>query len=129
MAKFTQETDTRAQPRWAGDYLNREHLLPGGARLVAADFTADSSGRKPVASGTIVGRTTAERNAAAGWGPAADTDNEVRVVAFDVLDAARSNEFEIYRPGSIVKLDMLPAAPSAAVEALLRATYDVVKGV
>lgn len=130
MARIVQESDTRTSPRWAGDWNDRIHLLPGGGKVDAAAFAANAQGRKPVPSGTLLGRTNAERDAGNPWGPAADTDDEICLLAFDIVDAAVNPECEIYRPlvGGVVKLQFLPAAPSAAVLAKLRAAYNVVKG-
>lgn len=129
MAKVTQESDTRTSPRWAGDWNDRIHLLPGGAKVDAAAWAADGNGRKLLPSGTLLGRTNAERDAGSPYGPAADTDDEIALLAFDI-DAAKNPECEIYRPlvGGVVKLAYLPAAPTSAVLAKLRVAYNVVKG-
>ncbi len=188
---------------WIGDYLDREHLLPGGARLDAAQFRAEDavvvtvgaagavagatsipvtalSGpipngtvldfggakfarltaaavagattltvaalptalaagdtatypgtlKKTVVSGTAVGRTFAERDAGTGFGPAVDTDNEIFLLAFEVTDAARDPNCELYRHGSIVKENFLPgfAAHPAALQTALRSRYQFVRG-
>lgn len=125
---------TLGAPEWAGDFLNREHLIPGGAKVNSADagFVADSEGRKPIPAGTVLGRTIAERDASTGYGPCADTDpaGEVYIVAFDVTDALDIDDVELYRPNSIVKENFLPgwAGLSAAVKALVRARYLCVRG-
>lgn len=41
MAQMTQATNTITPPSWAGDFFNREHLVPGGARLDASQFLAE----------------------------------------------------------------------------------------
>lgn len=107
---------TLTTPRWAGDYLGRESLIPGGARLDAAAFAADAEGRKGVPSGTAIGRTLAERDAGAGFGPAAATDDEIYLTAFDVTDAARNPDVELYRPGRVVKENYLPGWADLAAE-------------
>jgi hypothetical protein len=130
----TQTGPTLGAPEWAGDFLNREHLIPGGAKVNAADagFVADSAGRKPIPAGTVIARTIAERDASTGFGPAADTDpaSETYIVAFDVTDANDINDVELYRPNSIVKENFLPGwgALSAAVKALVRARYLCTRG-
>jgi len=117
-------------PVWAGDFFDREHVLPGGARLDAAAFAADGTGRKLVVSGTLVGRTYTERAAGAAFGPAADTDNEVFVVVFDVDDAARNPDVDLYRPGSVLREDRLPGfgGLSAALQGKVRSAYVTIIG-
>ncbi len=85
---------------------------------------------KTVQSGTVLGRTIAERDANTPYGPAADADDEVRILVFDVTDANVNNDVTIYRPGALVKDNFLPgfAALSAAVQAKLRSTYVCTKG-
>lgn len=189
---------------WIGDYLDREHLIAGGARLDAAQFvdseavaatvgaagaaqgatsvpvaalsgpipagtlldfggakfarttalaaagattiavaalpTALVSGdratyaprgaAKNIPSGTLLGRTLAERDANTPFGPAADADDEVYLLAFDVTDAANNADCTLYRPGSIVKENLLAtfAGLSAALKAKVRASYLCVRG-
>ena len=193
-----------APAAWVGDYLDREHLIPGGARLdptqfadaevvaatvgaagaalgatsvpvaaltgpipsgtildfgsakfarttalaavgattiaVAALPTALVSGdkatysprgaRKNIPPGTLVGRTLAERDAETPFGLAADADDEVYLIAFDVTDAANNADCELYRPGSLVKENFLGtfAALSPALKTKVRATYQCVRG-
>jgi hypothetical protein len=38
VARVVVTANTLTGPAWIGDYLDREHLLPGGAQLVAAEF-------------------------------------------------------------------------------------------
>jgi hypothetical protein len=40
MARIVQSTNQLSGPVWAGDWLNREHLVPGGARVDPAQFVA-----------------------------------------------------------------------------------------
>jgi len=107
--------------------------------LDANDAAAHSPGNGLlVPSGTIVGRTWAERDANAAFGPAADADDEVFPVVFDVVDANRNADCELYRPGSLVRENYLPgygagrplgtsAAPSALLTKL-RARYQCITG-
>lgn len=187
------------QAAWQGDFCDREHLLPGGARLDAAqfndvgavvvtapagaalgatsivvsalsgaipagtllDFTgtgeiarttalaaagatsiavealdaaieagdtavyAGTSTLKTVPSGTLVGRTYAERDAHTGFGPAADADDEIYLLAFDVTDALTNPDCELYAHGAIVKENFLPgfSGLSTALKAAVRAKY------
>lgn len=116
---------TLASPPWAGDFGSRDHLIPGPFKVNAADFTADSAGRKNIPSGTILGRTIAERDAGTGFGPAEDTDAEIFVNYFEVTDAAANDDVEMYRPGSQIKENFLPgwAGIDPDVKVLLRARY------
>lgn len=103
---------------WVGDELKqREAVLVSGGMLDPATFTADSDGRKFVESGTLVGRTYAERDAGAGFGPVAvdgtsgeATDNEVYLLLHDVYDAERDASATFYRPGRLVYERHLPQA-------------------
>lgn len=200
---MTETGPTLQSPVWAGDWLDREHLVPGGAKLDPAQFfgpdavfvdvgaagaaqgavavpVAALSGPIPsgtvldfgtnkfarltaaaaagatsltvaalptalvdadtawysgvavnsVPSGTIVGRTLAERDASTGFGPAAAADDEVFIVAFDVTDVGVVADCELYRHHSIVKENFLPGwtGIAAAVKTLVRARYTCVRG-
>lgn len=203
MAQVTINANQITSPVWAGDFLNREHLVPGGARLDAAQFPATDAvtvtvgaagalvddtavpvaalagpipsgivldfggkklavltaaaaagatiltvraiptalvsgdvatyagvGRVVVQSGTAVGRTFAERAAGTEFGPAVDTDDEVFLVAFEVPDANRNPEIELYRHGGIVKENFLPgyANMDADLLTILRDVYTTTEG-
>jgi hypothetical protein len=202
MARITTTDNTLTAPRWAGDYLDREHVVPGGAKLLASAFaredavvvtldgsadaaatsltveplsgaipsgtllhfgsgefarltaaaaaaateltveaiptalenadTATYSGTESYAvrSGTLVGRTFAERAAGTAFGPYAANDDEVYLVVYDVLDVSVNNDVDLYRPGSVVKENFLPdfADWSAVDLAALRATYTTTRG-
>src|SRR5687768_10133117 len=43
MAKMTLNGTTLTSPEWAGDFLDREHLVPGGGRVAAGEFFAEDS--------------------------------------------------------------------------------------
>ena len=64
--------------------------------------------KKILKSGTLLGRTYAERDANTGFGPLAVGDDEIAIALFDTYDLAINNEVEIYRPGGIVYEDLLP---------------------
>lgn len=85
-------------------------------------------GQKRVLSGTVVGRTLAERDASQGYGPAADTDDvsEIFLLMWDVDDVDRVDEGELYRPGGVVYENFLPAfaGASATIKAALRSRYQ-----
>lgn len=128
---FGTYTDTAPVAAWAADYRNRDHLVPAPARLAAAQFTADADGKRRIPSGTPVGRTLAERNAGTGYGPAATTDGEIFLLAFDVTDADANPDCELYRHGSAVKENFLPGFGSMATELVtaLRSRYLMFRGV
>lgn len=203
MAQVTVNTNQLAAPVWAGDYFNREHLVPGGAQVDPAQFVATDAvtvvvgaagaladatsipvdalsgpipsgtvldfggkklavltaaaaagataltvraiptavvdndtavyagvGRKVIPTGTPVGRTFAERAAGTAFGPAINTDDEIYLVAFDVPDADRNPEIELYRHSSVVKENFLPgyAAMDADLLTALRAAYITTVG-
>lgn len=113
---------------WAGDEFSREHVLPGGGMLYAADFAAVPAhdNRKFVESGILVGRTYAERDAGQGFGPYAAGDNEVYLLLHDVLDAAVDPSATLYRPGSLVYETKLPADTQAQL-AVVRANFQTSK--
>jgi hypothetical protein len=56
MARIVDSGNTLTSPVWAGDFLDREHLMPGGAKLDAAQFNAYDA---------VVVTTTAQAAAAA----------------------------------------------------------------
>lgn len=101
--------------------------------LVSGD-TATYAGagtlKKVVVSGTVVGRTYAERDAGTGFGPAISTDDEIYIVAFDVEDVDRNNDAALYRPGGIVKETYLPnwATLGTPLQTALRSRYQCVRG-
>jgi hypothetical protein len=204
MAKIVDQFSRTARavnPAWAGDYISREHNLPGGARVDPAAFpaiaehtvtlaalaaegatslttdalaqpiragtvlvfdsgdavvTADVAAAataisvEPLAvgladnetavvprqlsivrSGTLVGRTFAERAAGTAFGVAADTDDEIYLVIWDNPNVADDPDVELYRHGSLVKENYLPgwAALSAGLKAEVRALYQTTTGV
>jgi hypothetical protein len=131
-------------------------LFPGGtkqARLTAAaaagatsltvdelqfalvdDNTAIYAGTTGVAhipSGTLLGRTIAERDANTGFGPWASGDEEVYLLALDVTNALINADCELYRNFGIVKENFLPSwttAWTSDMKTALRAAYRCTKG-
>lgn len=204
MARIVQSTNQITSPAWAGDFLERDSMIPGGARLdptqfndtdavvvvVAAAGAAGAATSVPVdalsgpipsgtvlnfgtnkfatltaaaaaaataltvaaiptalvdndtatyagvgtnvtiPSGTIVGRTIAERDAGTAFGPAGASDDEVYIICFDVLNAAVNPDIELYRPNAIVKENFLPGWSTVAsgVKTKVRAAYVCVRG-
>lgn len=113
-------------PVWAADFLSRDHLMIGPLELDANAF-ADNK----VAAGTLIGRTFAERASGTGFGPAANGDDEVFIIAFDV-DTDKDISCTGVRPGTVIKENFLPdwtsISGSANVLALLRSKYNTQTG-
>lgn len=128
-------TPSLASPRWAGDSLSGRNIVAGGAKIDNTAFgSADAFGMITIPSGTVIGRTRAERTAGTPMGPAADTDEEFYIIAFDVTDALRNDDVELVKPGAgfTVKENFLPTALtslSATVQAAIRARYYCTVGV
>jgi hypothetical protein len=99
--------------------------------LVDADRTT-YPGIKPktIRGGQLVGRTYAERDAGTPFGVAADADDEVYIVAFDVSDLTRVAEIELVRPNTTIKENFLPGwtALSVALKAKVRDKYVTMRG-
>lgn len=111
----------------AGDVTLTVEPIP--VALVDADTTFYvGKGPKRVLSGTILGRTIAERDAGQGYGPAADTDDvgEIFLLLWDVDDVDHVDEGELYRPGGVVYENFLStfAAASATIKAAIRSRYQ-----
>lgn len=194
-----------AQPAWCGDFLGRDQLLPGGAKIDASQFpvytavtvtltaaaavaavaitvtalaaairpgtmlnfglpgkmafapngaaagatsivvaplaralvigdttTTDANAHAVVPSGTVVGRTFAQRNAGTSLHLALDTDEEFYIVAFENPNVARINDVALIRHGAsvVIKENFLSnfSTLSATVKAYLRANYSCTVG-
>jgi hypothetical protein len=205
MAQLSFSGNQLTAPVWAGDFLNREHLLPGGAKLDKTQFNAadavvvtvatggaaqaattipvaalsgpipngtvlrfsidefarltaaaaagatslavealvnaveagdvatyagSGAKKKVVKSGTLIGRTYTERANNTAFGPAADADDEVYLVAFDVDDVDRLNDVDLYRHGGLVKENLLPVffALSSTLQGKIRTLYQTTTG-
>lgn len=85
---------------------------------------------KRIASGRICGCTYAELEAGAAsgmkWGKAEDADEVVRLIAYDVPDADKNDDADIYRPTGLVYVNFLPGwtDTSPTLKGKLRATYE-----
>lgn len=94
--------------------------------LVDADVaTYQGTGKRLIPSGTVLGRTFAERDAGTGFGPAADADDEVYLNFFQIDDADSISDVELYRGRGVVYENFLPvfSTLSATIKAKLRAFY------
>lgn len=87
-------------------------------------------GDKYIPSGTLIGRTYTERDALTGFGPAADADDEFFLTAYDIPDATKVDDVELYRPGGTVYENFLPvfAALSATQKGKIRTLYQATIG-
>lgn len=94
----------------AGDTEITVQALP--TALLDADVAYyEPNEDRPIASGTPVGRTKAERDAGTGFGPADKDDDELFLVAFPIENANYALvDFEAYKPNNdlTVKEDLLP---------------------
>lgn len=94
-----------------------------------ATYGGPAGSVKSLPSGTIVSRTIAERNAGVAFHPAVSTDEEIFIVAFDVVDLNQIADIELYRDG-IVKENFLPGYANipAALLTAIRSRYTCVRG-
>lgn len=125
-ASFTYESF--ALPAFAAEPFTAKKLIPGGGRLLAAEFPLTDS-RKPVTAGTLVGRTFADRAAGTGFGIAAVlTDQEIFLTAFTVQDALINSDVALLRHGTLVYEDLIPgwATLTADEQAAIRARYQCI---
>ncbi len=77
--------------------------------LVSGDVATYSRyGTLSIPSGTVVGRTYAERDANTAFGPGVVTDDELFLSVYDIANANEEPDVELYRPGSVVKQNYLP---------------------
>lgn len=91
---------------------------------------AGTSGKKRVYAGTLLGRTYAERDSGDAFGPAADADDEIFIVAYDIYDLSEINDAEVLRGGTLIKENFLPgwASVSATLKGKVRAKYQTTLG-
>ncbi|MGG6295289.1 hypothetical protein ACQ4M4_12940 [Leptolyngbya sp. AN02str] len=87
-----------------------------------------TSGQITVASGTLVGRTYAERESGDGFGPATHTDDEFYIVAFQVERAEIDAGVTLVRHQTLVYEDQLPGwgTASADMKAKVRSLYQTI---
>ncbi len=90
-------------------------------------------GKKMILSGTLCGRTYAERAASSPFGPWATGDDEVFLLMFTLDDAINNNDAEFYRHQGLVAENYLPFWTNATLwdataKAALRANYTTILG-
>ncbi|NJK44417.1 MAG: hypothetical protein HC933_09165 [Pleurocapsa sp. SU_196_0] len=77
----------------------------------------------------MLGRTFAERAAGSPFGLWVAGDEEVFLLAFELRDATACNDVDLYRTGSVVYENLLPAASQLAPQlAVIRAVYATTRG-
>ncbi len=87
--KVTIGTVQKTAPQWLIEKIVTDRLtIPGGIFIDEADFTADAKGKKLVPSGTLLGRTNAEKMAGTGYGKAAAGDEDITINLHDFMDVA-----------------------------------------
>lgn len=120
------EPQTSALP-FLNDEVWRETILPGGVQL---DATAFPDG---AVAGTLVGRTFAEGDAGTAFGVAADTDEQVYILARDTPKGetgVTKLDADVVRHGSLIRYNYLPnwATVSSALKTKLADDYELTQG-
>ena len=105
---------------------------------IAANIADDAvayysrTGRKQIVSGSLVGRTLAERNANTAYGLAAEADDEIYFIPFDVTDANTNPDCEKVRHGATIAENHLPLsvrehlAANAGLMTKVRGLYNLI---
>lgn len=119
-------------PATTGATILTVEALP--ASLAAGNMAYYSAtGRKTIESGTLVGRTYAERDAGIGYSPWSATDEEAHLLFFDVHDVTTDNECELYmsKAGSVVYENLLPNWTNlpTAQKTFIRQNYNCLVGI
>jgi hypothetical protein len=104
-----------------------DRAIPNGSTYLVPGDT-----HKNVPSGTVIGRTYVERDAAGLFGPVADGDEEIYLIAFDVVNLDRINDAAVVRSnaGVVVKENFLPgfSGLTNTQKGYVRARYICVQG-
>lgn len=116
-----------AEPNAAGQVTLTVSAL---AAAVVANDVAWYKGTRAIESGTLIGRTQAERDAGTAFGPWAVGDTDSYLVLFTNPDPVDSPNIELVRPGVIVKENFLPnwATIGAQAQAEIRSRYRCIIG-
>lgn len=88
-------------------------------------------GKKNLPSGSLIGRTFAERDAGTPWGPAVvASDDEIFLTTREIGDLTKDDTTELYRHNKVVKENYLPgwANLGSTVKAKIRELYTCIGG-
>ena len=126
-------TVQKTVPQWLGTrYIDPKVTIPGGIFLNEADFTANANGKKYVNSGTVLGRTQAEKVAGTGYGKAAAGDTDITILIHDLIDVAVDpyGAGLVPNAGNTVYYNFLDDWDNlvAAVQTLVFSNFTCVKG-
>lgn len=125
----------RSAPRWSGESIGERLVL---AKLDPAAFpqgavgTLETAAGRVVVSGTLVGRTYAEREAGTGYGPFTAGDDDYGLIAWDAeVGATKSNDAELVPDTVFVKENYLPdwETLAAAAKTAIRQKYVTMQAV
>jgi hypothetical protein len=123
-------------PGTAGDTSLTVAALPTAVPAGTVMRANSISGAVAIPSGTVVSRSTAERDANQPFHPPTDADaatGEVRILVYDVVDANEDDDIVMVRPGASVQIrwNYLPEYTnlSTAVKNRLATDYLLLKGV
>lgn len=111
---FTRSAVEEFSGDWAHDGIKHPNKVPHGVVLEVADFAADytdADGKIVIPSGTLVGRTYAERDAGTGFGPAdVALDEQIYLTTESIYDAVQdyNHETGLYRHYRMVYENWLP---------------------
>lgn len=94
----------------------------------SATYAGAGLALKTVVSGTLIGRTYAERDAGTGFGPWSSSDDEVYLLAQDVTDVADLADCELYRHNCVVRENALPgwSTLGSTAKTKIRALYQCI---
>jgi hypothetical protein len=125
----------------AGEFATLKAIANKNTSTLTVDLAADIeggeiaqfmgiSGRKPIQSGVLVGRTYVERDANQPFGVAdVATDNEIYLLAFGVEDALIKPDATLLRHNTLIYEDKIPgwATMSVAQKAAIRDRYQCIQ--
>jgi hypothetical protein len=104
-------------------------VVAGAALAGGESGTYAGVGPRVIPSGTLVGRTFAERASNTGYGPAADSgDDEIFLTATVVIDADINPDVTLIRHDTLIYENKLPnwATMGSTQQGLIRARYDCI---